>query len=214
MRLCRLQLRNRFPVSRPTPLSPQHRRTTSLSDLAVRLLLAGFCPSLVGLKFPRSGHCLSDGAETTTRYRPAYINNLRSSCVASSSESSLASAPLGFCRQNRFRVQLHRRAIVRHPHLSVLDGVLQLHAAGGKRGEGARACLGKIDDRELVRSRELVADLLPPDLRGVATVAQCYPCPLSQCSARVPSCVTINREFCKAQRAGCGDDRRGSPYRC
>ena len=88
-----------------------------------------------------------------------------------------------------------------------------LRAASAARAR-LPACLGKIDDRELVRSRELVADLLPPDLRGVATVAQCYPCPLSQCSARVPSCATINREFCKAQRADCGDDTRGSPYRC
>ena len=31
-----------------------------------RPLLAGFCPSLVSLKFPRSGHCLSDGVATTT----------------------------------------------------------------------------------------------------------------------------------------------------
>src|ERR1700675_4245293 len=31
-----------------------------------RLLLAGFCLSLIGLQLPRSGHCLSNGVATTT----------------------------------------------------------------------------------------------------------------------------------------------------
>jgi hypothetical protein len=39
---------------------------TAIGNIFDRPLLAGFCLSLVGLKFPRSGHCLSGGVATTT----------------------------------------------------------------------------------------------------------------------------------------------------
>src|SRR5882672_4862534 len=96
------------------------------------LQLAGFCFSLVGLKFPRSGHCLSDGVATTTRDRPAHITNLRSSSVAVLSESSPSLAPLRLCRQDRLRVQLHRLSIIRQPHLSILDLPAEMHDNRGK----------------------------------------------------------------------------------
>ncbi len=41
-------------------------RVTAIWEIFDRPLLAGFCRSLVSLKFPRSGHCLSNGVATTT----------------------------------------------------------------------------------------------------------------------------------------------------
>jgi hypothetical protein len=42
-------------------------RMTAMEEILDRLQFAGFfCLSLVGLKFPRSGHCLSDGVATAT----------------------------------------------------------------------------------------------------------------------------------------------------
>src|SRR6185295_9733520 len=78
--------------------------------------------------------------------------------------------PFGFGRLQRMRVQLDRLALIGNPYLSVLDGVLQLHVAGGESGEGSGARLWEIDDREFVRTRQLVPRLLPPELRCMAAV--------------------------------------------
>jgi len=73
-------------------------------------------------------------------------------------------SPLGFLPPGSFADRVARTRDRQPPTLSVLDGDLQLHVAGGKPTSGSRACLRKIDDRELVRPRKLVTDLLPPEL--------------------------------------------------
>src|SRR6185295_1711788 len=60
---------------------------------------------------------------------------------------------------------------IRDPDLPILHGVLQVHVAGGKPPERLRSGMRQIDYRELVQTRELVADLLPPQVSGTAAVS-------------------------------------------
>ena len=100
-------------------------------------------PSIYPHDFPKTR--FFDLHDSTPPYRSHQIK-LRPYSLA----ATPTLGPLRLCRQNRLRFQLHRFALVRHPYLCILDGDLQLHVAGGESGQGLRASLREIDDREFV----------------------------------------------------------------